>query len=159
MEGDLCENSTSFMYLAGNTCQAKEIPAGGLVVQGYGYGNRLMIETGFLVSSRHKQRDILKAKVSQELSLKLSLETVVRENASGCLHKQKSEKVRASWKMPAAFFPRFVQASMHSFRVKKLSCRYFMFPNFSMKEQHSLQKQIQGLLSFEERMILYSNNL
>lgn len=42
-----------------------------------------MIETGFLVSSRHKQRDILKAKVSQELSLKLSLETAVRENASG----------------------------------------------------------------------------
>lgn len=69
---DLCENSTSFMYLAGNTHQAKEIPAAGLVMQGYGYGNRLMIETGLLVSSRNKQRDILKAKVSQELSLKLS---------------------------------------------------------------------------------------
>lgn len=82
MEVDLCENSTSFMYLAGNTHQAKEIPAAGLVVQGYGYGNRLVIETGLLVSSRHKQRDILKAKVSRELSLKLSLETVVRENAS-----------------------------------------------------------------------------
>lgn len=66
MEGDLCENSTNFMYLAGNTHQAKEIPAGGLVVQGYGYENRLMTETNFLVSSRHKQRDILKAKVSQE---------------------------------------------------------------------------------------------
>lgn len=70
------------MYLAGNTHQAKEILAGGLVVQGHRYGNRLMIETGFLVSSRHKQRDILKAKVSQEMSLKLSLETAVRENAS-----------------------------------------------------------------------------
>lgn len=75
VEADLCEKSTSFMYLAGNTHQAKEIPAGGLVVQSYGYGNRLMIETGFLVSSRHKQRDILRAKVSQELFLKLSLET------------------------------------------------------------------------------------
>lgn len=39
-----------------------------------------MIETGFLVSTRHKERDILKAKASQEL--KLSLETAVRENAS-----------------------------------------------------------------------------
>lgn len=41
------------------------------MVQGYEYENRLMIETGFLVCSRHKQRDILKGKVSQELSLKL----------------------------------------------------------------------------------------
>lgn len=31
-----------------------------------------------------------------------------------------------------------------------------MFPNFSMKEQPSLQKQIQ---IFEERMIVYSNHL
>lgn len=70
------------MYLAVNAHQAKEIPAAGLLVEGQGYGNRLMREIGFLVSSRHKQRDFLKGKVSQELSLKLSLETAVRENAS-----------------------------------------------------------------------------
>lgn len=70
------------MYLAVNAHQAKEIPAAGLLVEGQRYGNRLMREIGFLVSSRHKQRDFLKGKVSQELSLKLSLETAVRENAS-----------------------------------------------------------------------------
>lgn len=90
-------------------------------MQGYGYENRLMIETGFLVCSRHKQRDMLKGKVSQELSLKLSLETVVRENASVATTNRSQEEVRASWKMPAAFFPGSVQASMHSFRVNKLS--------------------------------------
>lgn len=48
---------------------------------------------------------------------------------------------------------------MNSFRVNKPSCLYFIFPNFSIKEQLSLQKQIQGLLYFEDRMIVYSYHL
>lgn len=55
--------------------------------------------------------------------------------------------------MPAAFFPGFAEASMHRFRVNK-PLPIFHVPLISIKEQPSLQKQIQGLLSFEERMIL-----
>lgn len=95
------------MYLARNTDQAKEIPSGGLVAQGYGYGNRLMIETVFLVSSRHKQRDILKAKVSQELSLKLSLETVVKENASLLPPQTETRRGESILEDASSFLPRF----------------------------------------------------
>lgn len=67
-----------------------------------------MIETGFLVSSRRKQRDILKAKVSQELSL----ENVVRENASvvSTNRNQRSESILED---ASSFLPRFC-SSLHA---------------------------------------------